>query len=128
MRWATPLPLPPPTVVYRSAVVVGLSDAGSVVMAAHHRGPPSSSASSAAAAAAAAASTVSSSPSKWLFSREQLDGSTPSRRCGVEADRELSYRQQAANLIQDMGQRLNVYPPPAAPLPAPTRLAPRLAC
>ena len=49
--------------------------------------------------------------SKWLFSREQLE-STPSRRCGVESDRELSYRQQAANLIQDMGQRLNVYPPP----------------
>ncbi|KAM6958248.1 cyclin-T2b [Tautogolabrus adspersus] len=45
--------------------------------------------------------------SKWLFSREQLEN-TPSRRCGVEADRELSYRQQAANLIQDIGQRLNV--------------------
>ncbi|XP_056157494.1 cyclin-T2-like [Lampris incognitus] len=44
---------------------------------------------------------------KWLFTREQLDN-TPSRRCGVESDRELSYRQQAANLIQDMGQRLNV--------------------
>ncbi|ROL40908.1 Cyclin-T2 [Anabarilius grahami] len=47
--------------------------------------------------------------SKWLFTREQLEN-TPSRRCGVEPDRELSYRQQAANLIQDMGQRLNVYP------------------
>lgn len=46
---------------------------------------------------------------KWLFTREQLDN-TPSRRCGIEADRELSYRQQAANLIQDIGQRLNVYP------------------
>ncbi|KTG31037.1 hypothetical protein cypCar_00027844 [Cyprinus carpio] len=45
--------------------------------------------------------------SKWLFTREQLEN-TPSRRCGVESDRELSYRQQAANLIQDMGQRLNV--------------------
>ncbi|KAF7651535.1 hypothetical protein LDENG_00109630 [Lucifuga dentata] len=45
--------------------------------------------------------------SKWLFTREQLEN-TPSRRCGVEADRELSYRQHAANLIQDMGQRLNV--------------------
>ncbi|XP_050950315.1 cyclin-T2b [Labeo rohita] len=45
--------------------------------------------------------------SKWLFTREQLEN-TPSRRCGVEPDRELSYRQQAANLIQDMGQRLNV--------------------
>ncbi|XP_075685317.1 cyclin-T2 isoform X2 [Rhinoderma darwinii] len=45
--------------------------------------------------------------SRWFFTREQLD-SSPSRRCGVEADKELSYRQQAANLIQDMGQRLNV--------------------
>ncbi|KAM5153308.1 cyclin-T2 [Mantella aurantiaca] len=43
----------------------------------------------------------------WFFTREQLE-SSPSRRCGVEADKELSYRQQAANLIQDMGQRLNV--------------------
>ncbi|XP_060785195.1 cyclin-T2a isoform X2 [Neoarius graeffei] len=47
------------------------------------------------------------SSSKWFFSREQLEA-TPSRRSGVEPDRELSYRQQAANLIQDMGQRLNV--------------------
>nr|XP_020470545.1 cyclin-T2-like isoform X2 [Monopterus albus] len=47
------------------------------------------------------------SSSKCFFTREQLDN-TPSRRCGVEPDRELSYRQQAANLIQDMGQRLNV--------------------
>ncbi|XP_023147605.2 cyclin-T2a isoform X2 [Amphiprion ocellaris] len=47
------------------------------------------------------------SSSKWFFTREQLE-STPSRRSGVEPDRELSYRQQAANLIQDMGQRLNV--------------------
>ncbi|XP_051549142.1 cyclin-T2b isoform X1 [Myxocyprinus asiaticus] len=45
--------------------------------------------------------------SKWLFTQEQFEN-TPSRRCGVEPDRELSYRQQAANLIQDMGQRLNV--------------------
>ncbi|XP_077176342.1 cyclin-T2 isoform X2 [Paroedura picta] len=45
--------------------------------------------------------------SRWFFSREQLEN-TPTRRCGVEADKELSYRQQAANLIQDMGQRLNV--------------------
>ncbi|XP_029305692.1 cyclin-T2-like [Cottoperca gobio] len=44
---------------------------------------------------------------KWLFTREQLEN-TPSRRGGIEADRELSYRQQAANLIQDIGQRLNV--------------------
>ncbi|KAM6174483.1 cyclin-T2 isoform 3-T3 [Erethizon dorsatum] len=45
--------------------------------------------------------------SRWFFTREQLEN-TPSRRCGVEADRELSYRQQSANLIQEMGQRLNV--------------------
>ncbi|XP_041936853.1 cyclin-T2b isoform X1 [Alosa sapidissima] len=45
--------------------------------------------------------------SKWLFTPEQLEN-TPSRRSGIEPDRELSYRQQAANLIQDMGQRLNV--------------------
>uniref|UniRef100_A0A1A7WCX4 Cyclin T2a n=1 Tax=Iconisemion striatum TaxID=60296 RepID=A0A1A7WCX4_9TELE len=47
------------------------------------------------------------SSSKWYFTREQLEN-TPSRRSGVDPDRELSYRQQAANLIQDMGQRLNV--------------------
>ncbi|XP_053732572.1 cyclin-T2a isoform X1 [Synchiropus splendidus] len=47
------------------------------------------------------------SSSRWFFTRDQLEN-TPSRRCGVEPDRELSYRQQAANLIQDMGQRLNV--------------------
>uniref|UniRef100_A0A673XCM9 Cyclin T2a n=1 Tax=Salmo trutta TaxID=8032 RepID=A0A673XCM9_SALTR len=47
------------------------------------------------------------SSSKWFFTREQIEA-TPSRRSGVDPDRELSYRQQAANLIQDMGQRLNV--------------------
>ncbi|KAK6483012.1 cyclin-T2-like isoform X1 [Huso huso] len=47
------------------------------------------------------------SSSRWFFTREQLE-TTPSRRSGVEPDKELSYRQQAANLIQDMGQRLNV--------------------
>ncbi|XP_066441896.1 cyclin-T1 [Eleutherodactylus coqui] len=46
-------------------------------------------------------------PSRWYFTREQLDGS-PSRRAGLDPDKELSYRQQAANLLQDMGQRLNV--------------------
>ncbi|KAL0131643.1 hypothetical protein PUN28_002884 [Cardiocondyla obscurior] len=44
---------------------------------------------------------------RWYFSREQL-ANTPSRRCGIDADKELSYRQQAANFIQDMGQRLVV--------------------
>lgn len=46
---------------------------------------------------------------RWYFTREQLENS-PSRRLGLDADKELSYRQQAANLLQDMGQRLNVYP------------------
>ncbi|XP_033207885.1 cyclin-T-like isoform X2 [Belonocnema kinseyi] len=44
---------------------------------------------------------------KWYFTKEQL-AMSPSRRCGIDADKELSYRQQAANLIQDMGQRLSV--------------------
>lgn len=46
---------------------------------------------------------------RWYFTREQL-ANTPSRKCGIDADKELSYRQQAANFIQDMGQRLVVYP------------------
>lgn len=46
---------------------------------------------------------------KWYFSKEQL-ANTPSRKYGYDADRELSCRQQAANFIQDMGQRLQVYP------------------
>lgn len=46
---------------------------------------------------------------KWYFTKEQL-ANTPSRRAGLDADKELSYRQQAANFIQDMGQRLVVYP------------------
>lgn len=46
---------------------------------------------------------------KWYFTKEQLQTS-PSRKCGLDADKELAYRQQAANLIQDMGQRLQVYP------------------
>ncbi|CAN8022731.1 unnamed protein product [Ixodes persulcatus] len=44
---------------------------------------------------------------RWYFTKEQL-ACTPSRKCGLDADKELSYRQQAANLIQDMGQRLQV--------------------
>uniref|UniRef100_A0A3Q0R7U4 Cyclin T1 n=1 Tax=Amphilophus citrinellus TaxID=61819 RepID=A0A3Q0R7U4_AMPCI len=44
---------------------------------------------------------------KWYFIRQQIDNS-PSRRAGLDPDKELSYRQQAANLLQDMGQRLNV--------------------
>lgn len=46
---------------------------------------------------------------KWYFTKEQLQN-TPSRKCGFDADKELSYRQQAANFIQDLGQKLHVYP------------------
>lgn len=45
---------------------------------------------------------------KWYYTRQQIDNN-PSRRAGLDPDKELSYRQQAANLLQDMGQRLNVY-------------------
>ncbi len=48
-----------------------------------------------------------SSNERWYFTKEQLENS-PSRRCGIDADKELSQRQQAANFIQDMGQRLQV--------------------
>ncbi|XP_051910739.1 cyclin-T1-like isoform X2 [Hippocampus zosterae] len=44
---------------------------------------------------------------KWYYSRPEIDNN-PSRRAGLDPDKELSYRQQAANLLQDMGQRLNV--------------------
>ena len=44
---------------------------------------------------------------RWYFSDESLANS-PSRRNGVSPDKEESYRQQAANFIQDMGQRLQV--------------------
>ncbi|ROT75006.1 putative formin-J isoform X4 [Penaeus vannamei] len=44
---------------------------------------------------------------RWYFTKEEINNS-PSRRCGIDAEKELSYRQQGANLIQDMGQRLQV--------------------
>ncbi|KAK3106275.1 hypothetical protein FSP39_016569 [Pinctada imbricata] len=44
---------------------------------------------------------------RWIFTKSQLQN-TPSRKSGIDSDKELSYRQQAANLIQDMGQRLQV--------------------
>ena len=46
--------------------------------------------------------------SRWYFDKRSLADS-PSKKCGIEAEEELSYRQQAANLIQEMGQRLKVY-------------------
>ncbi|XP_037908195.1 cyclin-T isoform X2 [Hermetia illucens] len=45
--------------------------------------------------------------SRWYFTAEQLANS-PSRRQGIDANQELSYRQQTAYLIQEMGQRLSV--------------------
>ena len=44
---------------------------------------------------------------RWYFSEEKL-ASSPSRKWNIPADKEESYRQQAANFIQDMGQRLQV--------------------
>ena len=46
---------------------------------------------------------------RWYFSKEELK-KTPSVLSGMDCAKELSYRQQSANLIQDMGQRLAVYP------------------
>ena len=46
---------------------------------------------------------------RWYFTKEELQR-TPSVLSGIDAAKELSYRQQSANLIQDMGQRLVVYP------------------
>ncbi|GAB0093304.1 hypothetical protein DMENIID0001_083860 [Sergentomyia squamirostris] len=45
--------------------------------------------------------------SRWYFTTEQLQNS-PSRKCGIDADKELVYRQQTAYLIQEMGQLLRV--------------------
>lgn len=45
--------------------------------------------------------------SRWIYSEKDLENS-PSRSDGIEKEKELNYRQQAANLIQDMGIRLQV--------------------
>ncbi|XP_050425943.1 cyclin-T1-like [Adelges cooleyi] len=42
---------------------------------------------------------------RWLFTKEELEN-TPSRRYGLDLQKEMLYRQMAANLIQDIGQRL----------------------
>lgn len=47
-------------------------------------------------------------PNRWYFSRDKISNS-PSRQCGLDEEKEVSYRQCAANFIQDMGQRLQVY-------------------
>lgn len=43
----------------------------------------------------------------WFFTKEQLDNS-PSRRSGIDADKELFYRQQTASFIQEMGSKLQL--------------------
>ena len=45
--------------------------------------------------------------SRWYFSKDDLRNS-PSRAHGVDPAKELNYRQHAANLIQDMGNRLGL--------------------
>ena len=49
-----------------------------------------------------------SSSNRWIFTGDQL-ADTPSRKCGIDAEKESNYRQQSASLIQDMGQKLQVY-------------------
>lgn len=44
----------------------------------------------------------------WYFSKEKIRNS-PSVKDGIDYAKELGYRQQCANLIQDIGQRLQVY-------------------
>ncbi|XP_011306172.1 cyclin-T1-1-like [Fopius arisanus] len=44
---------------------------------------------------------------RWVFTREQLLD-TPSRRGGMEPERESSYRRQAANFIRHVGQKLSL--------------------
>jgi cyclin T len=46
---------------------------------------------------------------KWYFTKQQL-ANTSSTKYGFNVDMELSHRQQAANLINLMGQMLEVYP------------------
>lgn len=52
--------------------------------------------------------------SRWFFTDDQLENS-PSRKTQIDnqqieisAEKEMLYRQQAAQLIQDLGQRLKV--------------------
>ena len=72
--------------------------------------PPSASSSQSTAQASPSqrsSSSASSAKAKWYFTPERLSN-TPSVDAGIPIEKELSYRQQAANFIQDMGQRLKV--------------------
>uniref|UniRef100_A0A7M5VB47 Cyclin-like domain-containing protein n=1 Tax=Clytia hemisphaerica TaxID=252671 RepID=A0A7M5VB47_9CNID len=44
---------------------------------------------------------------RWYFSKEKIK-SSPSVKDGIEHSKELGYRQQCANYVQDIGQRLQV--------------------
>ncbi|CAK9303643.1 unnamed protein product [Gordionus sp. m RMFG-2023] len=44
---------------------------------------------------------------RWYFTKEELN-KTPSIIAGLSYEKELMYRQQCANVIQDMGQKLSV--------------------
>ena len=48
---------------------------------------------------------------EWYFSRESIRNSPSVRDGGIDCAKELGYRQQCANFIQDIGQRLSVYVP-----------------
>ena len=44
---------------------------------------------------------------RWYFTKQELVNS-PSRADGVDPEKELRYRQDAASLIQEMGPRLGL--------------------
>lgn len=44
---------------------------------------------------------------RWYFTKEELENS-PSRRHNVDSNKELSYRQQTASMIHEMGHRLKL--------------------
>lgn len=44
---------------------------------------------------------------RWYFTKEELSRS-PSRGHGVDPNKELSYRQQTASMIHEMGHRLKL--------------------
>lgn len=44
---------------------------------------------------------------RWYFTKAELN-SSPSRGHGVDFNKELSYRQQTASMIQEMGHRLKL--------------------
>lgn len=48
---------------------------------------------------------------RWYFTRERIRNCPSVRDGGIDCAKELGYRQQCANFIQDIGQRLSVYVP-----------------